>query len=357
MLIFRQLVDQQSSTYSYLLGDAASKKCVLIDPVFEQAARDRAMVDEMGLQLVATIDTHVHADHVTGSWLLHNRLKSEIIVSRDSGVEGAGRYVQHGDSIGFGERSLLVRATPGHTSGCISLVLDDQTMVFSGDCLLIRGTGRTDFQEGSPQLMYRSIQDQIFTLPNSCLIYPGHDYRGLTVTNVAEEKSFNPRLGGEANLEDFCGYMDNLKLSHPKQINRAVPANLKCGQPDGHLAESEDQSWADLTYSFAGAWDIKPSALEEVLSSVHVIDVREASEFEGPLGRIPTARLIPLGQLEKLNKTLDPDVPIVAVCRSGARSTQAVLHLKALGFTKIANLAGGMLRWNVEGYPVLGGSD
>lgn len=357
MLIFRQLFDQHSSTYTYLLGDSSSRECLLIDPVFEQVMRDCAMIKEMDLKLVATVETHVHADHVTGAWLLQNRFASEIVVSANSGVKGARHYVNHGDVVLFGERKLNVLATPGHTNGCITLVLDDRSMVFTGDCLLIRGTGRTDFQEGSSEIMFQSIHNHIFTLPDSCLIYPGHDYLGLMATSVLEEKLFNPRLGGEVNLQDFSGYMANLKLSHPKQIDRAVPANLRCGQPDDYDAISKTQDWADLTFSFSGIWEIQPAALEELLSQVQILDVRELNEFEGPLGRIPNAKLIPLSQLVSRFEELDFNIPIVAVCRSGARSAQAVMHLKRLGFTKLANLSGGMLRWNVGGHPVLGNPD
>lgn len=357
MLIFRQLFDQHSSTYTYLLGDSISRECLLIDPVFEQVMRDCAMIKEMDLKLVATVETHVHADHVTGAWLLQNRFASEIVVSANSGVKGAGYYVSHGDVVLFGERKLNVLDTPGHTNGCITLVLDDGSKVFTGDCLLIRGTGRTDFQEGSSEIMFQSIHNHIFTLPDSCLIYPGHDYRGLTVTSVLEEKLFNPRLGGEVNLQDFSGYMANLKLSHPKQIDRAVPANLRCGQPDDYDAIPKTQDWGDLTYSFSGIWEIQPAALEELLSQVQILDVRELNEFEGPLGRIPDAKSIPLNQLVSRFEELDFNIPIVAVCRSGARSAQAVMHLKRLGFTKLANLSGGMLRWNVGGHPVLGNPD
>lgn len=357
MLIFRQLFDQHSSTYTYLLGDSISRECLLIDPVFEQVMRDCSMIKEMDLKLVATVETHVHADHVTGAWLLQNRFASEIVVSANSGVKGAGYYVSHGDVVLFGERKLNVLDTPGHTNGCITLVLDDRSKVFTGDCLLIRGTGRTDFQEGSSEIMFQSIHNHIFTLPDSCLIYPGHDYRGLTVTSVLEEKLFNPRLGGEVNLQDFSGYMANLKLSHPKQIDRAVPANLRCGQPDDYDAIPKTQDWGDLTYSFSGIWEIQPAALEELLSQVQILDVRELNEFEGPLGRIPDAKSIPLNQLISRFEELDFNIPIVAVCRSGARSAQAVMHLKRLGFTKLANLSGGMLRWNVGGHPVLGNPD
>ena len=173
MLIFRQLIDQPSSTYTYLLGDSESGECILIDPVFEQANRDRALVSEIGLRLVATVDTHVHADHITGAWLLKQTSGSEIVLSRDSGADGGDRYVSQGDEISFGNRTLLVRSTPGHTDGCITVVIDDNSMAFTGDCLLIRGSGRTDFQQGSPDLMYESVRREIFSLPDTCLLYQG----------------------------------------------------------------------------------------------------------------------------------------------------------------------------------------
>ena len=157
---------------------------------------------------------------------LKRRLGSCIALARASSAAGADRYLAGGDEIAFGDRRLVVRATPGHTGGCVTYVLDDRSMAFTGDCLLIRGTGRTDFQEGDAAAMFRSVREQIFTLPDECLLYPAHDYRGLTVTSVAEEKRFNPRLGGAIGLGDFTGHMANLKLAHPKQIDVAVPANL-----------------------------------------------------------------------------------------------------------------------------------
>ena len=231
MLIFRQLFDLQSSTYTYLLGDSKSREAVLIDTVFEQARRDAALLSELDLRLVGTLETHVHADHVTGAWLHKRQFGSKIAVARTSGAEGADRYLAPGDKVAFGERHLQVRATPGHTNGCLTYVLDDESMAFTGDCLLIRGSGRTDFQQGDAHALYRSVHTQILTLPQTCLLYPAHDYRGLTVTSVAEERRFNPRLGGEIGEADFAGYMQNLHLPHPKQIEIAVPANLKCGQP------------------------------------------------------------------------------------------------------------------------------
>lgn len=353
-MIFRQLFDPQSSTYSYLLADPRSREAVLIDPVFEQARRDAALIHELGLKLVATIDTHVHADHVTGAWLLKRRLGSEIAISAESGASGADRYLKHGDRIAFGRRYLEVRATPGHTSGCVTLVVDDENAAFTGDCLLIRGSGRTDFQQGDPRALYRSVRSQVLTLPDTCLLYPAHDYRGLTVTSVAEEKAFNPRLGGQAGEADFVGYMQNLGLPHPKLMDVAVPANLQCGRPQEETSLAPEPTWAPLTFTFAGIYEIQPDALEECGAAAQIVDVRERDEFEGPLGRIRGARWIALGQLSSRAGELARERPIVTVCRSGARSAQASLMLQKQGFADVANLAGGMLRWRAEGHPVEG---
>ncbi len=357
MLLFRQLFDPQSSTYTYLLGDGRGGEAVLIDPVFEQVRRDGALIDELGLRLVVTLETHVHADHVTGAWLIRQRTGSKIMLAAASGAEGADRYLVRDDVIAFGARRLLVRATPGHTNGCLTYVLDDSSMAFTGDCLLIRGSGRTDFQQGDPAAMYRSVHDCIFSLPNDCLLYPAHDYRGLTVTSVDEERRFNPRLGGEIAVGDFAGYMKNMRLAHPKLIDVAVPANLHCGRPENEAGlAAADPTWAHLHYSFAGVWEIDPHALEERARDVQVLDVREADEFNGPLGHITGAILIPLGELSGRFGELSHDRPVVAVCRAGSRSAQAISILQQNGFTDVANLTGGMLRWRAEAHPVEGGS-
>ncbi|MBI1397015.1 MAG: MBL fold metallo-hydrolase [Betaproteobacteria bacterium] len=354
-MIFRQLFDPQSSTYTYLLGDDRSREAVLIDPVFEQARRDAALLNELGLKLVASVETHVHADHVTSAWLLKRQFGSAITLGRASRAEGADRYLDHGDTVRFGSRFLTARATPGHTDGCMTYVLDDESMAFTGDCLLIRGSGRTDFQQGDPRVMYRSVHTQLFTLPERCLLYPAHDYRGLTVTSVAEERRFNPRLGGEIGEDDFAGYMTNLNLPHPKQIDVAVPANLRCGRKDGAVDALDAQDWAQLTYTFAGIWELAPQAFEDVAARVQLVDVREPAEYSGPLGHIRGARLIPLGELVGRSRELAQDRPIVTVCRSGARSAQAVVILQKSGYREVANLSGGMLRWRASGYPVEGG--
>jgi glyoxylase-like metal-dependent hydrolase (beta-lactamase superfamily II)/rhodanese-related sulfurtransferase len=362
MLVFRQLFDPQSSTYTYLLGDRAGGQAVLIDPVFEQVRRDAALLGELELKLVATLETHVHADHVTGAWLLKQRLGSRIMLSAASGAVGADRYLAQDDVVAFGGRRLLVRATPGHTNGCLTYVLDDHSMAFTGDCLLIRGAGRTDFQEGDTATMYRSIHEQIFTLPDDCLLYPAHDYRGLTATSVIEERRYNPRIGGEIGIGDFTGYMKNLRLAHPKMIDVAVPANLRCGRPEGENGGAllADPVWAPLRYSFAGVWEIDPHGLEEAAAQpdrrIQILDVREPGEFTGPLGHIKGAVLIPLGELAERAGELDSTRPVVAVCRAGGRSAQATVILRQAGFKDVANLTGGMLRWRAEGHPVEGGS-
>lgn len=349
-MIFRQLFEPQSSTYTYLLADAATRDAILIDPVFETARRDAALIEELGLKLTTTLETHVHADHVTGAWLLKARLGSKIALSKDSGANGADITLAPGDRVPFGRRHVEVRATPGHTNGCVTYVLDDKTMAFTGDALLIRGCGRTDFQQGSAHKLFRSVREQIFTLPATCLIYPGHDYAGSTVSSIAEETAHNPRLGASIREDDFCGYMDNLGLAHPKKMDIAVPANLKCGKPDTPIAPDAD--WAPVHVTYAGVPEIAPEWVEEHGREVQVLDVREPAEFNAELGHIRGARLIPLGELSQRLGELDKTKPIIAVCRSGARSARATLMLLQSGFARVANLSGGMLRWRAQSLAV-----
>jgi len=351
MFVFRQLFDPTSSTYTYLLADGG--EAVLIDPVFEQVRRDAALLRELGLTLVATLETHVHADHVTGAWLHRERCGSRIAVAAAAGVSGADRLLVPGERLAFGARHLEVRATPGHTDGCLSFVLDDRSAVFTGDALLIRACGRTDFQQGSAARLYRSVHEQIFSLPEACLVYPGHDYRGLTVSSVGEERRFNPRLGGDSSEGDFAGSMRHLGLPHPKLIDVAVPANLRCGQPAAAGGLPAEPGWAPLAYTFGGIWEIAPEDLLACAGAVQIVDVREPAEWHAELGHIDGARLIPLAELLARRGELDAARPVVTVCRSGARSAQAAVLLGRAGFGQVANLAGGMLRWRAEGRPAL----
>lgn len=354
-MLFRQLFDPQSSTYTYLLADEAARVAVLIDPVFEQARRDSALLEELGLELAWTLETHVHADHVTAAAVLRQRWGSRIAISRASGASGADRLLDPGDRVEFGQRSLEARPTPGHTNGCVTYVLDDRSMAFTGDALLIRGCGRTDFQQGSAEALHQSVYRQIFSLPDGTLLYPAHDYRGLTVTSVGEEKRYNPRLNEHILKEDFVGYMRHLGLPHPRQMEVAVPANLKCGEPSAEAPAVKD--WAPLTYTFGGIVEVQPQWVEEHLADVQIVDVRDADEFDGPLGRIPGARLVPLGSLAASLDQLSKDKPIVTVCRSGARSAQASVLLQKAGYDKVANLPGGMLRWRAQSHAVEGAKE
>lgn len=347
-MIFRQLFDATSSTYTYLLADETSREALIIDSVFEQFERDAALLRELGLVLRYTLDTHVHADHVTGAWLLHEAFGSRIVLSKRSGATGIDIAVDDSDRVTVGAITLEVRATPGHTDGCVTYVLADHRMAFTGDALLIRSAGRTDFQHGNAHVLYHSIVDKIFTLPDDCLLYPGHDYSGRTVTTVGEEKRYNPRVGGEANEADFVGFMENLGLPHPKQIDHALPANLVCGRPgDGVIPHPAD--WGPVTRTFGGGLEIDPHWVAEHRGEVTVLDVREPSERGGELGCIDGSLAIPLGELRGRLGDVPNDRPVVCVCRSGRRSAQAAAILEKNGITATASLAGGMIRWRALG--------
>ncbi|KAI5339774.1 hypothetical protein L3X38_019046 [Prunus dulcis] len=237
-LLFRQLFEKESSTYTYLLADVAhpDRPALLIDPVDKMVDRDISLVEELGLKLIYAMNTHVHADHVTGTGLIKTKLPGvKSIISKASNSK-ADRLIEAGEKIHFGDLFLEVRATPGHTLGCVTYVTGDgpnqpqPRMAFTGDALLIRGCGRTDFQGGSSHQLYKSVHSQIFTLPKNTLIYPAHDYKGFSVSTVGEEMLYNPRLTKDE--ETFQNIMENLKLSYPKMIDIAVPANMVCGLQD-----------------------------------------------------------------------------------------------------------------------------
>jgi glyoxylase-like metal-dependent hydrolase (beta-lactamase superfamily II)/rhodanese-related sulfurtransferase len=351
-LVFRQLYDAASSTYTYLLGDPDSRAALIIDTVFEQHLRDRALIDELGLRLQATIDTHCHADHVTGAWLMQYATGCRVGISRryQPPIDGADLQLDHGDRVAFGRRHVEVRATPGHTDGCMTLVLDDRSMAFTGDTLLIRGAGRCDFQQGNASVLYRSITEQIFSLPDDCLIFPGHDYSGRTMSSVAEERAHNPRIGGHADERDFVGFMENLHLPHPKQIDLALPANMRSGRPaDGKVPRPAE--WGPVRQSYAGLLEVEPEWVAEHLGQLHVLDVRQPQEMQESLGRIADSQLIPLNELKARLSEIPRDKPVVAVCHAGMRSGQATVILRGAGFQRCANLRGGMLLWSQLGLP------
>lgn len=236
-MIFRQLFDQETWTYTYLLADGDSGEAVLVDPVLEKIDRDARLLADLGLALKYTLETHVHADHVTGSGALRERLGSRSVVSARGGARCADVQVDDGDRLRFGRHTVEVLATPGHTAGCVTYVVRDGDLVraFTGDALLVRGCGRTDFQEGDARTLFRSVRGRIFGLPDDALVYPGHDYHGHTLSTVGEEKRLNPRLGLDVGEDAFVGLMDALDLAYPRRIDVAVPANKACGAAPGSV--------------------------------------------------------------------------------------------------------------------------
>jgi sulfur dioxygenase len=231
-MLFRQLFDCDTSTFTYLLADTKTGEAILIDPVVEKVDRDIKLLSELDLKLLYTIDTHVHADHITGAGTLSERLGAKTVIGTGAKIDCADVLADHGALLHFGSHTAEIRHTPGHTSSCISIVVtaDDQTMVFTGDALLVRGCGRTDFQQGSPVDLYRSIHGQIFTLDDNTLVYPGHDYNGHSVTTVGEEKAHNPRLNLTIDEARFTRIMSELNLAYPKKIKQSLPANMACGK-------------------------------------------------------------------------------------------------------------------------------
>ncbi|XP_064470773.1 persulfide dioxygenase ETHE1, mitochondrial-like [Ornithodoros turicata] len=228
--LFRQLFDEKSWTYTYLLADQNTKEALLIDPVVDQVDRDVKLLSELGLKLVYAVNTHVHADHITGSGQLKKRIEGCRSVISAASQATADRHLLPNEVFGVGEIRLEARPTPGHTNGCMTYVWQDQRKAFTGDALLIRGCGRTDFQQGDPELLYDSVHSQILSLPKDYTLYPAHDYKGLMETTVAEELQYNARL--TKTKAEFVDIMNNLNLKYPKMIDKAVPANMVCGLQD-----------------------------------------------------------------------------------------------------------------------------
>lgn len=346
-MLFRQLYDAVSSTYTYLLAAEDSREAIIIDPVFEQMHRDLALLRELDLTLKIVADTHAHADHVTAAWILKQKTGCRIALAAAAGAENVDIPLQHGDQFGVDGLTLEVRATPGHTNGCLTYVLADRSMCFTGDTLLIRGCGRSDFQQGDAARLFHSITDQIFTLPDSCIVYPAHDYSGRTESSVGEEKQFNPRAGGGANEKDFVHYMNAMQLPHPKKLAEALPANMRSGMPDdGKLPPEPD--WADIRITYAGIPEVEPEWVIQNQPSVTIVDVREADEVDEPLDGLNNAMSIPLSQLRDRLAEVPTDKPVVTLCRSGKRSSLALGILRAAGHDKVANIHGGVLHWNTR---------
>lgn len=343
---FFQLFESESSTYTYLIADKKTNEAAIIDPVIETFDRDRKLIEDLDLKLMYIIDTHVHADHITAANELRKCKGAKTAVSVGAGVQCVDINLEDGQELLLGDKTIKAIATPGHTDSCMSFYFEDR--VFTGDTLLIRGCGRTDFQQGSNEKLFHSVREKLFQLPEDTIVYPAHDYRGFTSTTIGLEKKFNPRLKLSNSFEDFKSIMNELKLAYPKKIDAALPANLACGNINGQR-KLHPQVVSGIPEVFPK--DVL-KALENGKGHLKLIDVRRPDEFVGELGHIEGAQLITLG--EELTKFLEAgnrDDEIVFICRSGARSGNATGESIKLGYKKTVNMLGGMLQWNELKYP------
>ncbi len=338
-LLVRQLMDRDTWTYTYLLVDPDTQQGVLIDPVREQLERDLTLIRELGVELLYALETHVHADHVTSAGMIRQQTGARIVYSAAAQVKAIDVAVRDGDAIRFGNFAIRVLATPGHTNGCVSYYVDG--MLFSGDALLIHGCGRTDFQQGDAATLYHSVTQKLFTLPDSTIVYPAHDYRGMTSSSIGEEKRWNPRLGDNRSEAEFVRIMSDLNLDLPKKINEAVPANLETGisfDPKRYLHEAF--SMADLH----AVWRSLPQ--DEL-----IVDTRSEQEYRS--GHVPGAVNIPFGEEDKHTEELGRYKKVYLYCRSGRRAQTVFTDLAILGLNNLACVGhSGMPEWERAGYPV-----
>ena len=332
-MLLRQLFDEETYTYTYLIADPKRGEALLIDTVRGKVERDLQLLQELGLKLVYVLDTHVHADHVTGAGLLRERVGAKVVAS-PKGAECADVKVKDGDVITMGDVQVKVLETPGHTDDSLSYVIGDN--VFTGDALLVRGCGRTDFQNGDTDTLYDSITGKLFALSTQTVVWPGHDYRGQTQSTIAEEKQHNPRLANKSR-EEFQQIMGALNLPRPKYLDVAVPANRECGMGAAPGEVDADVRFQELPVAAALAFAAERGAT--------IMDVREPHEFVGQLGHIEGAVNIPHSTVLEASLDMSLDQPIVVVCRSGRRSRSVCESLARRGFRELVNLDGGMVEF------------
>jgi len=342
-MIFRQFFDSESSTYTYLLASRRGGEALIVDPVLDKVDRYVQLLDELDLKLIKAVDTHLHADHITGLGALRNRTRCITVMGEQSGADVVSIRVSEGDTIDIEGLSLDVLYTPGHTDDSYSFLMEDR--VFTGDTLLIRGTGRTDFQNGSPHAQYDSIFNKLLKLPEDTLVFPAHDYKGDMVSTIGEERAFNPRLQVNSKAE-YVEIMENLKLANPKMMDVAVPANLKIG-----LKQDKLESMGLSLNSGDG-----PGSLDN--PSLILVDLRDATE-RAKNGVIPGSVHAPYpdidehvnagGMLHELARSSGRR--IVFYCAYGERSAMAVESALDAGLTNICHLAGGMDAWKAAGGP------
>ena len=343
-MIFRQLFDQTSSTYTYLLASRHGGEALIIDPVLERVDRYIQLLRELDLRLVKAIDTHLHADHITGLDALRERTECITVMGEQTKAEIVSIRVTDGDCVGIEGLSLDVVYTPGHTDDSYSFIMPDR--VFTGDTLLIRGTGRTDFQNGDPRAQYESLFGRLLKLPETTLVYPAHDYKGDTVSTIGEEKAFNPRLQVKS-VDEYVTLMNNLKLANPKMMDVAIPANMKVGL---HQEEVARRGWSVSAAEALGLVG-KPN--------VAVIDLREKGERERH-GVIPHSLHVPYpslqenigsgGMLHELAKSTSKR--LLFYCAFGERSAMAVQAAQDAGLGSACHIEGGIDAWKKASGPL-----
>jgi sulfur dioxygenase len=343
-MIFRQLFDSTSGTYTYLLASRHGGEALIIDPVIERVDRYLQLVRELDLKLVKAVDTHLHADHITGLGALRDRTHCITVMGESTKADVVSMRVAEGDHIAIEGLRLDVLFTPGHTDDSYSFLYGDR--IFTGDTLLIRGTGRTDFQNGDPRAQYDSIFNKLLKLPDETLVYPAHDYKGETVSTIGEEKLFNPRLKVKS-VDEYIGLMNNLNLPNPKMMDVAVPANMHVGL---HQEIVASRGWA-LTAAEAMALPGQ--------SHIALVDLREKSEREkhgvipgslhAPYPDLPQ-NIGPGGMLHELAAATEKR--IVFYCAFGERSAMAVQAAQDAGLSTACHIQGGIAAWKKANGPV-----
>ena len=346
-MIFRQLFDSVSGTYSYLLASRAGGEALILDPVLERVDRYCQLLRELDLKLVKAVDTHLHADHVTGLGKLRDRTHCVTIMGEQTRADVVAMRVADGDKVTIEGLTLDVMYTPGHTDDSYSYLMGDR--VFTGDTLLIRGTGRTDFQNGSARAQYDSIFNRLLKLPDETMVFPAHDYKGDTVSTIGEEKRYNPRLQVRS-IDEYVELMGNLNLPNPKMMDVVMPANLHVGLHQDELAKQG--------LAFTAAEAIAGLGRPDIL----LVDLRETGE-RAKHGTLPGAMHAPYPAIDDSLKAggMLREVAtatgrrIVFFCAFGERSAMAVKAAKEAGLTNPAHIAGGIDAWKKAGGPVLTG--
>jgi glyoxylase-like metal-dependent hydrolase (beta-lactamase superfamily II)/rhodanese-related sulfurtransferase len=343
-MIFRQLFDAVSGTYTYLLASRRGGEALIVDPVLEKVDRYLQLIRELDLKLVKAVDTHLHADHITGLGALRDRTRCITVMGEQSSVDIVSMRIADGDRLTIEGLALDVLYTPGHTDDSYSFLMGDR--VFTGDTLMIRGTGRTDFQNGDPRAQYESIFYRLLRLPDETLVYPAHDYKGDTVSTIGEEKRYNPRLQ-VSGVDEYVTLMNNLNLSNPKMMDVAVPANMRQGLVQADIAR---RGWA---VSAADARDLVGNR------GVVLVDLRERSEREKH-GTIPGAlhapyadlleNIQPGGMIHELATATGKR--LLFYCAFGERSAMAVQAAQDAGLSTACHIHGGIDAWKKIEAPI-----